>query len=97
MTALQKSVARFVRKHRLKTDVAHRLLDAASELGELSKEFLTGTAYGRKPFAKSDAWVEELGDVLSSLLCVANSTGVDADRAVKLALAKYERRIRRSG
>jgi len=97
MNDLQKSVAEFVRQHGLETDVAHRLLDALSELGEVAKELLKGSSYGSAEFAMTRAWKEELGDVLFSLFCVANSTGVDMEEAVKLALTKYERRIKIKG
>jgi len=97
MKMLQKSVADFVKRHRLETDVAHRLLDAVSELGEVAKEALKGSSYGARKFANTNAWEEELGDVAFSLLCVANTTGVDLERAVKFALQKYERRIRADG
>jgi len=97
MTPLQKSVAAFTRRHRLDTDVAHRILDAVSELGEVAKEALKGSSYGHAKFAPTAAWNDELGDVFFSLLCVANSTGVDLDRAVEQALAKYEARLSKSG
>jgi NTP pyrophosphatase (non-canonical NTP hydrolase) len=97
MKKLQQSVAEFVRQHHLETDVAHRLLDAVSELGEVAKEVLKGSDYGKSRFRASKAWKDELGDVVFSLMCVANTTGVDLDKAVKQALAKYERRIAKSG
>src|SRR5262245_32605769 len=97
MKALQKSVADFVKRHRLEADVAHRLLDAVSELGEVAKEALKGSSYGATKFARTNAWEEELGDVVFSLLCVANTTNVDLEKAVRLALQKYERRIKVNG
>ena len=95
--ALQKSVARFVRRNHLETDVTHRLLDTVSELGELAKELLKASAYGRAKFAPGAGWQDELGDVGFSLLCLANSTGVDFDVAVRGALAKYRRRLAQHG
>ncbi|MCX6971072.1 MAG: nucleotide pyrophosphohydrolase [Verrucomicrobia bacterium] len=97
MKDLQLSVAAFVRQNGQEADVAHRLLDAVSELGEVAKEVLKGSSYGSAKFATTNGWKEELGDVLFSLLCVANSTGVDMEEAVRLALAKYERRIKIKG
>jgi len=97
MKELQQSVAQFVERHRLEADVAHRLLDAVSELGEVAKEALKGSSYGSAKFAATSAWKEELGDVIFSLMCVANTTGVDLDEAVRFALAKYEARIEQDG
>ena len=93
----QRRVAEFVARNGLETDVAHRLLDAVSELGEVAKEELKGSRYGAGRFVATKAWQEELGDVVFSLMCVANTTGVDLSEAVERALAKYERRLRKRG
>ncbi|MGB3635550.1 MAG: MazG nucleotide pyrophosphohydrolase domain-containing protein [Rubrobacteraceae bacterium] len=67
-------------------------MDLPSEVGELSKEYLKDTNYGREPFdGPSDSWQDELGDVLFSLACLANSTGVNLEVALREALDKYER------
>ncbi len=97
MQARQRAVARFVRRHGLETDVAHRLLDVVSELGEVAKEVLKGSAYGSAGFTAPKAWQDELGDVVFSLMCVANTTGVDLDEALQGALAKYRRRLSQTG
>ena len=89
----QEAVARFVERHQLETSVEVRILDLVSEVGEVAKEGLKGTAYGRKPFAPTDEWVSELGDAFFSLLCVANGTGVNLEAALQTAMKKYERRI----
>lgn len=97
MNHLQTKVRAFVREHHLGTSIETRLLDAVSELGEVSKEVLVSTGYGKRPFAPSAAFASELGDVLFSLLCVANDAGVDVEHAVDAALAKYARRLKTSG
>jgi NTP pyrophosphatase (non-canonical NTP hydrolase) len=68
-----------------------------SEVGELSKEVLEGTRYGRAPFNASDGWVGELGDVLFALVCIANSTSVDLGTALGGALDKYRERLALGG
>lgn len=93
----QRRVAKFVAQNGLEADVAHRLLDAVSELGEVAKEVLKGSRYGARRFAATKAWKEELGDVVFSLMCVANTTGVDLSEAVERVLRKYERRLRKAG
>jgi NTP pyrophosphatase (non-canonical NTP hydrolase) len=93
----QKRVADFVREHGLEIALQDRMLDLVSEVGELSKEVLKGTAYGRKPFVPNGEWSEELGDVFFSLLCVANSTGVDAEQALAAVLEKYRKRMVQRG
>jgi len=91
---LQKRVAAFVEANRLETDVAHRVLDLTSEVGEVAKEVLKSTRYGKTRFKKSENWESELGDILFSIICVANTTGVDLEKALGNALMKYRKRIR---
>ena len=82
---IQRTVAEFVKANELSTDVPSRVLDLVSEIGELSKILLRGTGYGTTGFRPSEEWVEELGDVLFSLICVANSTGVDLETSLRTA------------
>ena len=89
----QQRVAEFVAAHGLGTDVAHRLLDLVSEVGEVSKELLKVTQYGKSTFQENVQWEEELGDVLFALICVANTTGVDLETALAKVLTKYQNRI----
>lgn len=94
----QRRVAKFVAEHELETPIHARLLDLSSEVGELSKEYMEITNYGRKPFEEPpDGWRNELGDVLFSIVCLANSTGVDLETVLQGALDKYEERRHRKG
>lgn len=98
MPMLQRTLADFVEEHGIEAPVQARLLDLSSEVGELSKEYLKSTEYGREPFDESSGgWQNELGDVLFSLVCLANSTGVDMETALQRALDKYEDRLRHRG
>ena len=74
-----------------------RLLDIMSELGELGKEILKNTKYGTGDFTKTDDFVMEYGDVLYSLLSLANETGIDSESALDLAIEKYRSRIKQKG
>ena len=49
MEQLQQEVRAFCARHRLDAPLAHRVLDAMSELGEVAKEVLRMTDYGRRP------------------------------------------------
>ena len=98
LPTLQQTVAKFVTEHGIEAPIHVRLLDLSSEIGELSKEYLKSTDYGREPFEEpTDGWQDELGDGLFSLICLANSTGVNLEAALKGALDKYEERLRRAG
>ena len=89
----QLAVARFVEAQALEVPPAIRLLDLVSEAGEVAKELLTGTRYGREEFRPGAAWPEELADLFFALVCVANSTGVNLESALEAALAKYDARL----
>jgi NTP pyrophosphatase (non-canonical NTP hydrolase) len=93
----QARVADFVAAHALDASVETRMLDLASEVGELAKEVLKGSQYGRAPFAPPAGWDGELADAFFALLCLANSTGVDLDAALTAALAKYAARLATRG
>ncbi len=90
---MQGSVAAFVEEYGLEAPVHARALDLVSEVGELAKEVLEGTDYGRAPFEASEGWTGEVGDALFALVCLANSTGVDLETALNAALEKYRERL----
>jgi NTP pyrophosphatase (non-canonical NTP hydrolase) len=90
-------VAAFLTAHGLQAPLAERLLDLVSEVGELAKTALTASDYGRAPFAVTDAWREELGDVAFSLLSCAVVSEVDLAAALDAALEKMSRRLTETG
>ncbi|WP_440989933.1 MazG-like family protein [Haloarchaeobius baliensis] len=92
----QRRVAEFVATHDMETEPAYRLLDLSSELGELAKEICASTAYGSRP-ADVAVSEDELGDALFALLALAEELDVDAGAALETSLAKYERRIEKTG
>jgi len=94
---LQILVSDFVARAHIDTGEPYRMLDLVSEMGEVSKEILKATDYGKKPFKPTPAWSEELGDVMFCLLCLANKTGVDLEAALINVLKKYRRRLDASG
>lgn len=94
---LQKKVAEFVKVHNIETSVENRLLDLVSEIGEVAKEALKGNNYGKSKFVKTEAWDEEIGDVLFAIICLANVTETCLERALLNVLKKYEERANISG
>ena len=92
----QDRVAAFVAEHGVETDLAYRVLDLESEVGEVAKEVATSTDYGRNPEAAAVA-TDEIGDALFALLALAEAADVDADEALDESLAKYESRIESTG
>ena len=83
----QKNVAVFVADHQLEAPVETRLLDLVSEVGELAKEVLKGSDYGRKPAQLPPAWADELGDVFFSLIC-QSVTGIFTTLHFTLTITK---------
>jgi NTP pyrophosphatase (non-canonical NTP hydrolase) len=88
----QQRVAEFVATHDLDAPPAYRLLDAASELGEVAKEINESTDYGSNPDNVEIA-ADELGDTLFALFALADAAGIDAEDSLETALSKYERRL----
>jgi NTP pyrophosphatase (non-canonical NTP hydrolase) len=92
----QARVAAFLDRHDLGGDPAYRILDLASEVGEVAKDANTSTGYGADPDALAVP-TDELGDALFSLLAVCEALDVDAGDALDEAIEKYERRMAETG
>ena len=97
MKNLQEKVKKFCEENNLDSAIEYRLLDTLSELGEVSKEILEMTNYGRKKMELGEEIKSELGDVFYSLITVANSIDIDLESALEDVLKKYERRLKRGG
>ncbi|ELZ43348.1 nucleotide pyrophosphohydrolase [Halorubrum coriense DSM 10284] len=92
----QDKVASFVQEHEMESPPTYRLLDVVSELGEVAKDAAESTDYGSSPEEVNIA-SDEIGDVLFSLLALAEATEIDAGEALEEAMAKYDERIADSG
>lgn len=92
----QDEVAAFVQRHDMEAPPAYRLLDVVSELGEVAKDAAASTGYGDRP-SEIDIQSDEIGDVMFSLLALAEAADIDAGEALEEALEKYEQRIAESG
>lgn len=96
---MQNKVKEFNEKmqcHREPIPASSRLLDIESEVGELSKEFLKASRYGTEDFVLTESFKMEFGDVLYSLLALANECGLNAEEALSMALEKYLSRINKN-
>jgi len=91
----QARVAAFLDDHDLHAPPENRVLDLASEVGELAKNVNETTDYGATGGPDVDR--DELGDALFCLLALADELDYDAGDALDEALAKYEDRIADSG
>ena len=97
MNDVQSKIRELIEKYKLETSLGDRFIDLVSEVGELGKEILKGNDYGKKEFSETDNFKSELGDVLFSLICIANSLNVNLDTVLEEVLKKYENRFSEKG
>ena len=88
----QDKIGRFVKQKKIETSLEIRTLDLVSEVGELAKEIIKSTNYGKKDFCQTDNFTAELGDILFSVICIANKQSIDLDVCLNNTLEKYEQR-----
>ena len=94
---MQSAVKAFIDHYDLSCSAQSRYIDLTSEVGELGKELLKASGYGKHALQPTAAAAEEAGDCLFSLLALMNELGIDAQQALQNALFKYERRICKKG
>lgn len=95
MKQLQTLVEQFCKKNQIQCPIEHRALDLTSEVGELAKEILKATNYGKQPFSiiNNQVFIDELGDTLFSLIAIANLLDIKLEKALLTVLKKYEKRM----
>ena len=97
MKELQNQVERFIQQHELQTTAEYFALDIVSEMGEVTKEILRASNYGRKnPESRSEV-ASELGDLFYSIIALANHLEVDLESQLHKTLNKYRRRVAQGG
>ncbi len=94
---IQGLVAEMVKRYGLEIQPELRHIDLVSEVGELGKELLKATDYGTKEFSKTDNMESEIGDVLFSLTCIANSLEINLEQALIGSMKKYQSRFNKKG
>jgi NTP pyrophosphatase (non-canonical NTP hydrolase) len=97
MREAQAKVKAFCEENNLDAPAEARLLDLASEMGEVAKEILKSSDYGKKKAERTAALEEEMGDLLFSAMTIANKFDIDLDKALEKALEKYEARLASKG
>lgn len=97
MNEMQEKVNEVMKKYHLESSTEVCMIDLVSEVGELGKEVLKGDDYGRKGFLITDNTESELGDVLFSLICLANNMHISLETALENVLLKYEKRFNDKG
>ena len=95
MKKIQEKIKKFCKENNLNSSIEYRLLDTMSELGEVSKEVLKMSNYGRREKEYRKELENELGDLFFSLITVANSYDIDLEEALDKALQKYQKRSKK--
>lgn len=91
---LQTLIKKFVDERNIGTSTENRMLDLLSESGELAKEVLKSSDYGKQPFVRNKDFDAEFGDVFFSLVCLANQTDINLEKLIVKALEKYDKRFK---
>jgi len=88
----------FIAQHHLETQPAFCLLDIMSELGEVAKELLKATDYGRRPGnPDAERMRDEIGDLMFAVAYLSTLYDVDPEAAMWDSVRKFERRLERGG
>ena len=92
----QEKVQEFMNENGFGGSKEYAILDLASEVGEIAADATKSAEWGREP-QNLEVKEDELGDVMFSLLALANELDMDAFKALNTAMEKYERRIEETG
>jgi len=90
----QKQVDEFVQQYKMGYWQPHEILARLmEETGELAREI--NHLYGpkkKKPEEDTKELADEMGDIIFTLCCLANSKGIDLDEAFQKVMDKYYNR-----
>lgn len=89
----QKEIKKFCTDNNMETEIEFRILDLVSEAGELSKEILKSSNYGKNKIELTPNMESEFGDVLFSLMASANCMNINLEKALEAVLKKYKNRL----
>ena len=92
---MQVKIIEFNNENDLVLDPVTRVLDLVSEVGEVSKEVIKATSYGKHEFTdkNSDDLAGEIGDVYYALISLASECGLDLNKCLDITMQKYETRL----
>ncbi|XOA42980.1 MAG: MazG nucleotide pyrophosphohydrolase domain-containing protein [Candidatus Nealsonbacteria bacterium] len=93
MENIQGKVKKFVEEYNLKHRPEIATLDLVSEVGEIAKEILKASNYGKKEPEYKEDLKEEIGDAFYSLINLANHYNIDLEQVLEMALEKYKTRL----
>ena len=90
-------ISSFQDQYNLHCSAVARYIDLVSEVGELGKEILSSTEYGKTTYSLTQETEEEMGDCLFSILSLCVEMGINPEAALNQALEKYRKRFKEKG
>ena len=95
---ISEEVREFLNVSKTFSDTFVRLADIQSELGELSKEILKATRYGKTETpTRHESIEDEYGDLLFSVLALGVELKADPEYCLRKSLEKYNKRLEKTG
>ena len=95
---ISEEVREFLNVSKTFSDTFVRLADIQSELGELSKEILKATRYGKTETpTRHESIEDEYGDLLFSVLAFGVELKADPEYCLKKSIEKYNKRLEKTG
>lgn len=73
--------------------IEQRALDLSHKVGNLSKEILKNLNSDKKSFHISESYEEEIGNVLFSLVCMANESNTSLEICLNKVLDRYKTQL----
>ena len=95
---ISEEVREFLNVSKTFSDTFVRMADIQSELGELSKEILKATRYGKTETpTRHESIEDEYGDLLFSVLALGVELKADPEYCLRKSIEKYNKRLERTG
>jgi len=97
MNKNQEKVEKFLKESSMQHFPQALMIDLVAEIGEVAKEILENSDYGKTKTESSEDLTNEMGDAFYSLISLANHFEIDLDKALDKALGKYKERLKKGG
>jgi NTP pyrophosphatase (non-canonical NTP hydrolase) len=97
MKEMQYKIRMFCRDNKIDCAPEYRALDIVSEMGEVAKEILKMSDYGKREPKAREELKGEMGDLLFSVIALANTLGIDLEEALAMVIDKYRKRLKKGG
>ena len=95
---ISEEVREFLNVSKTFSDTFVRMADIQSELGELSKEILKATRYGKTETpTRHESIEDEYGDLLFSVLALGVELKTDPEYCLRKSIEKYSKRLEKTG